>query len=255
MKNNQNDKTKNNHIEDLLEEYIPKVTCEITPYANQYEINIKNDIDESEDYQELMSIIRQASPNDVIKVYLETNGGLLDIGLQLIDELNRCPAQKFCYISSGTASMGTMLLLGVEWDMVDISPLATLLFHSVSYGGMGKHQELIEKVEHTQKLTEAVYDKFYRGFLTEEELENITKNKAELSLLGDDVVARIKLKYEAMEAEASGVPEDISEEDLQGMPTLPTYAEVMKMKKLDLQELFIELFDLTEEVDSKSEVE
>ena len=247
------DKTNNNYIEELFEDYIPKVTCDITPYANRYEINFKKDIDDSEDYQELMSIIRQASPHDIVEVYLETEGGLLDVGLQLIDELNRCPAQKYCYVSSGVASMGTMIFLGVDWDMVDVSPLATMLFHSVSYGSMGKHQELVEKVEYTQRLTEAVYKRFYKGFLTEDELTNITKNKAELSLLGDEVVARLKAKHESEFAENNKLPDDI--EDAEGLVVLPTYSELMKMKKTELQDLLLELFDLTEDVDNKEEVE
>ena len=56
-----------------------------------------------------------------------------------------------------------------------------------------------------------------------------------------------------MLAEANGLPDDV--EDLEGMTVLPTYEEVMKMKKTDLQELFIELFDLSESVDNKEEVE
>ena len=246
----------NSYIDELLEEYTPKVTCDITPYANRYEINFKKDIDDSEDYQELMSIIRQASPHDIVEVYLETEGGLLDVGLQLIDELNRCPAQKICYVSSGVASMGTMIFLGVEWDMVDVSPLSTFHFHSVSYGSVGKHQDLVEKVAHTTKLTEKLYDRFYKDILTPEQLENITEHKGELSLLGEDVIKLVKDKHQTMLDEANGLPDDILEEDaLEGMTVLPTYAEVMKMKKVELQELFLELFDITEEVDNTEEVE
>ena len=254
MKNNTKSNTKSNtYIEDILEEYIPKVTCDITPYANRYEINFKKPIDDSEDYQELMSLIRQASPHDVVEVYLETCGGRLDVGLQLIDELNRCPAQKVCYVSSGTASMGTIIFLAVEWDIVDVSPLSTFHFHSVSYGSIGKHQDNIERVDHIQKLTGRIYDKYYKGVLTDKQIEDITKNKAELSILGEDLMVAVKAKHQAMLAEANGLPDDV--EDLEGMTVLPTYEEVMKMKKLDLQELFIELFDLSESVDNKEEVE
>lgn len=251
MKNNNTNN--NTYIEDILEGYIPKVTCDITPYANRYEINIKKEIDDSEEYHELMSIIRQASPHDIVEVYIETEGGLLDVGLQLIDELNRCPAQKYCFVSSGVASMGTMIVLGVEWDMVDISPLSTFHFHSVSYGSVGKHQDLVEKVAHTANLTSKLYDRFYKGILDDDQLKNITEHKGELSLLGEEVLELIKAKHQAMLAEANGLPDDV--EDLEGMTVLPTYEEVMKMKKLDLQELFIELFDLSESVDNKEEVE
>ena len=227
------------------------VECTVEPAAFRYSISIKQEINDSEDYQELLAIIRQATPNDVLDVYLETNGGLLSVGLQLITELNRCPAQKYCYVASGTASMGTAIFLGVEWAMVDVDPLATFHFHSMSYGEVGKHEDVKETMLHNELLSNRMYETYYKDFLTEKELVDITVNKKELRLLGDDVVGRLKLKYEAMEAPE----EDTSEEDFQGMPTLPTYAEVMKMKKLDLQELFIELFDLTEEVDNKEEVE
>jgi len=240
MKNNNTNN--NTYIEDILEGYIPKVTCDITPYANRYEINIKKEIDDSEEYHELMSIIRQASPHDIVEVYIETEGGLLDVGLQLIDELNRCPAQKYCFVSSGVASMGTMILLAVEWDMIDINPLATLLFHSVSYGGIGKHQELIEKVEHTQKLTDALHKRFYKGFLTEKELIDITKNKAELSLLGDEVVARFNTRQQTLIGQES-TSDDSTFEGL-------SYKDIMNLKKGELQDLCLSLLNLTEGADS-----
>jgi hypothetical protein len=203
----------------------------------------------------ILHLIRQASPHDIVEVYLETEGGLLDVGLQLIDELNRCPAQKYCYVSSGVASMGTMIVLGVEWDMMDISPLSTFHFHSVSYGSVGKHQDLVEKVAHTANLTGKLYERFYKGILDDDQLKNITEHKGELSLLGDEVLELIKAKHQAMVEEANGLPDDTLEEDLEGMTVLPTYAEVMKMKKVELQELFLELFDITEEVDNAEEVE
>jgi ATP-dependent protease ClpP protease subunit len=246
MKNikNRTDQTNNSYIEELLEGYTPKVTCDITPYANRYEINFKKDIDDSEDYQELMSIIRQASPHDIVEVYLETEGGLLDVGLQLIDELNRCPAQKYCYVSSGVASMGTMIVLGVEWDMMDISPLSTFHFHSVSYGSVGKHQDLVEKVAHTANLTGKLYERFYKGILDDDQLKNITEHKGELSLLGDEVLELIKAKHQTMLDEANGLPDDPLEgaviDVLASMSAGLTYEEVMKLKKGELQDLCLD---------------
>lgn len=197
-------------------EYIP---YEVVPLGNLVKINIKHGLDSIESFQEVISLIQNTGPTDKIEVYLETPGGSVALGLQIINALNRSSAEKHLYVDGQVASMGVDIALGVNFSQYYINPLSSWLIHDGSFFCGGKVTDVEGRLNHERILSKKLFDEFYYGILTDEEIDHLCIGKGEMFLLGSDMIERLNSRLEKFR-----------EDD----PEYLTYEQLMKMQKKDI---------------------
>ena len=80
------------------------------PISTVYEIFL-NDIGEACDFNELISVLYNAGENDIIKVYINSNGGDLMTGMQILNAMEMSNASIMTILDGQASSMGGIILL------------------------------------------------------------------------------------------------------------------------------------------------
>lgn len=149
---------------------------------------LSGEIIEPENYINVFQIIRSAGPNDLVKIHINSSGGLLSTAIQFMRVLLETQATVIASVEGDCCSAATMIMLAA--DEVELSPHSTFLFHNYSGGAIGKGGELFEKIEHLQQWSSDLFHDVYNGFLSESEIQDIMKGK-DIWMSAKEVKARI----------------------------------------------------------------
>jgi ATP-dependent protease ClpP protease subunit len=96
------------------------------------------------EYTEMIHEIRTAGAHDQIYIFLNTVGGNVDTGIQLINAIRDSDATVTTVLEGQAFSMGALLFLC--GDKQSVSPHSRLMFHMYSGGGhRGKGNESLQK--------------------------------------------------------------------------------------------------------------
>lgn len=145
-------------------------------------------------YNELIDSINSAHPGDTIVLHLNTPGGVVDSGIAIRNAIRNTDATVIGKLSGTVASAGTMIALAC--DELEISPNLSFMCHEVSVAGIGgKFSDVKTMQNFYEKQFKALSNDVYTGFLTPEELVEMTDGK-ELWYDGAEVLA----KWTAMHA-------------------------------------------------------
>ena len=178
---------------DLLDLFKPPINQNqrvITKQAvNIHEFYLSGDVEGSEEYIEWFDIIRSASQNDVIKIYINSPGGDMFTAIQFMRVLTDTEAQVIISVEGACMSAATMIFMcGHQYE---ISPHSVFMFHNYSGITVGKGGEMYEQISFEKKWFNKLVNNIYKDFLTEEEIKDIENGK-DLWLDGDEVVIRLK---------------------------------------------------------------
>lgn len=139
-------------------------------------------------YTDMIHRIKTASEHDVIYVYLNTPGGNLYTGMQMINAFRQTAARVITVLESHAHSLGTLLFLsGHEWHVMDD---CQMMFHNFSSGTYGKGNEQIAEVQANVKWFNKIMRKICYPFLSHEEINFITEGR-DLWLDSDDIRKRL----------------------------------------------------------------
>jgi ATP-dependent protease ClpP protease subunit len=119
--------------------------------------------------------ISAATSADTIFVHLNTPGGQLDTGVQLINAMQNSPAKVVTILESLAYSLGTLIFLA--GDEMIVNDHCLIMFHNFKGGVIGKGNELTSQLEATIKWFSALAKKIYIPFLTEDEFARITRGE------------------------------------------------------------------------------
>ena len=180
---------------DLLDLFKPPINQNqrvITKQAvNIHEFYLSGDVEGSEEYIEWFDIIRSASQNDVIKIYINSPGGDMFTAIQFMRVLTDTEAQVIISVEGACMSAATMIFMcGHQYE---ISPHSVFMFHNYSSGMAGKGGEMFDRMAHERMWSEKLFQDIYADFLTEREIKQILDNK-DLWMDSDEVIKRLKKK-------------------------------------------------------------
>jgi ATP-dependent protease ClpP protease subunit len=136
---------------------------------------ISEDIGEPNQYSEMTHRILLASQNDVIYIHLNTSGGHLDTGVQIINAMQSSAAKIITVLDGMAYSLGTLILLA--GDEIIINDNCIAMFHNFRGGVVGKGNELTSQLEATVKWFADLAKQIYIPFLSDEELNRILKGE------------------------------------------------------------------------------
>ena len=157
--------------------------------TRQLHYYISGPVEEPAKYTEMIHQIRCAGQNDVVNIHLNTPGGLVSTGVQLISAMRASQAHIVTHLEGEACSMGALLFLTADEMVVYDDSL--LMFHNYSGGAFGKGHELTAVVEATNKWYSKLARTVCTPFLTADELQKIFDG-ADLWMLSDEVEKRIK---------------------------------------------------------------
>lgn len=157
--------------------------------TRQLHYYISGPIEEPARYTEMIHQIRTAGQNDVVHVHLNTPGGMVATGVQIISAMRASSGHIVTHLEGEACSMGALLFLTADEMVVYDDSL--LMFHNYSGSAFGKGHELTASIEATNKWYTKLASTICTPFLEKDELKRIFDG-ADLWLLSDEVEERLK---------------------------------------------------------------
>lgn len=158
--------------EDKEDKKESSVACfEQSSSGKVYHFYISKPIGTPMEYVEMIHKIKTANPNDACYVYLNTPGGRLDTGVQLMTAIRTSKARVITVLEGEVCSLGTLIFLcGEEFIVHDHS---LMMIHNHSGGQWGKGHEYMAQAEATSQWFKTIAQDIYGDFLTIEELKQM----------------------------------------------------------------------------------
>jgi len=216
----------------LKEESAEKPECEacIKPYQHFEQVitkrvhhfYISKGIEEPEHYVEMIHQIRMAGPDDVVFIHLNTPGGDLTTGVQIINAMAASAAHIVCSVEAESYSLGTMIFLSADEFIVQDNCM--MMFHQYIGGVYGKGHEQKAQLLATEEWFEVLAREIYVPFLSEAEFNSIIKG-GDLWIHTEDIKERLNVMVAAMEEEIEVEQKKLDEEQEE------LNAELAKAKK------------------------
>ena len=173
-----------------------------------YEFYLSGQITGPEDYIEWFNTIRNASEEDVVKIYINSSGGDLNTAIQFMRVLSETQATVVCSVEGSCISAATMIFLCA--DIFEITPHSLFMFHNYSGGMFGKGGEIYDQAVFEREWSKQFLQYIYKNFLTSKEIDSLLENK-DLWLHSDEVTKRVESLCEArrLERDANSVSTDL----------------------------------------------
>lgn len=164
----------------------------------QLHFYLSGPIEEPERYTEMVHQIRSASQNDLVHIHLNTPGGMVATGVQIINAIESTEATVITHLEGEVCSMGSLIFLAGH-QMIAYQH-SMLMFHNYSGGVYGKGHEQKAALEASEKWYSMIQDKICYPFLTKAELKRI-KDGQDLWLHHDEVAKRLEKLQKHFEKE------------------------------------------------------
>lgn len=202
-------KTKNSNID--LEEIIKvkqngNKLFASKPMATFHEFYLTGRIEEADEYISVFDMIRHASEEDVIKIYVNSPGGDLFTALQFGRAMGDSDATIIVSVEGQCCSAATIIALAA--DMVELSNHCVWMCHNYSSGMIGKGHELHSQAEFERDWSIKLMKDIYDGFLSDKEI-NAMLDGRDIWLAADDVMKRLEQRHNKMKRKAKKTIQEI----------------------------------------------
>lgn len=132
-------------------------------------------IGEPSEYVDVIHRLHTATENDTIYIHLNTPGGDLATGVQLVGAMQNTCAHVITILEGIAYSLGTLIFLA--GDELVINDHGMMMFHNFSSGLRGKGNEMASELNATIEWFASIASDFYLPFLTEDELSRIMRGE------------------------------------------------------------------------------
>ena len=157
---------------------------------------ISGEIEEPSKYTDMVHQIRIANPNDAVHIHLNTPGGQIATGIQIINAVRASQGHVVTHLEGEVCSMGSLLfLIGDEMVAYDNS---LLMFHNYSGGSYGKGHELRAGVDAVDIWCTDLLRQVTEDFLAKSEVDRIIRGE-DLWMQSKEVKERLVKMITALE--------------------------------------------------------
>ena len=212
----------------MLEELMNKPSQVIskTYVNNEYYLYLHGDIGSPDNFLEHFALYRTATQHDVIFLYVNSNGGSLETGMEYIRHMRECEAPIICILGMEVASMASAIALEAT-DLI-IDDMSTMLVHSFSYGAMGTEYSIYNQATFNKRLNERWMKSHYSNFLDDQQLSDALKG-VDILLDSDE----IKERWEKLKAFRDTQPCNCGDESCPKNAQLQALAEMEDEENFD----------------------
>lgn len=166
---------------------------EHTYTAQQIHFYLSEGVVGPEEYTDMIHRISTASESDTIYIHLNTPGGRMDTGVQLINAMQTSSAHVVTILESESHSLGTLIFLAGD-EMV-VHDHVMIMFHNFKGGVVGKGHEQLAQLDATIRWFTELARELYIPFLSEEEFDRIIRGE-DLWMHTDEIRKRIETMLE-----------------------------------------------------------
>lgn len=193
----------------------------------RYTVFLDEVFEEAAYQRDVISILNNATEEDSIIFMINSDGGTIHSVLPIIVAIRESKATVTGMLLSECHSAASVVFLATDNQMVN--PHCSMLIHSASYGIGGKQQDIYDHVEHSQKRLTNMFNDFYYGFLSEDEISEVLRGK-ELYLDYDDICERLQERDKIFKQEHEEFLEEFAP---------PSREELLKMTKKQILDIFM----------------
>ena len=176
------------------------------PMATFHEFYLTGRIEEADEYISVFDMIRHATSEDVVKIYVNSPGGDLFTALQFGRAMGDSDATIIVSVEGQCCSAATIIALAA--DMVELSNHCVWMCHNYSSGMIGKGHELHSQAEFERDWSIKLMKDIYDGFLTDKEI-NAMLDGRDIWLAADDVMKRLEQRHNKMKRKAKKTMQEI----------------------------------------------
>lgn len=159
----------------------------------EYSVYLHGHIELPHEYVDLIHLFQNANEQDRIVLYLSSWGGYISTTEIILNAMNSCKAHIQGVITSTIASACTYIALNC--DSLIVEDFSEMMFHNYSGSTRGKGGEMKANVEASEAKLNHLNDKFYKGFLTDDELVDLKKGQ-DFWFLKDEIETRLMSRME-----------------------------------------------------------
>lgn len=157
--------------------------------SNIYHVHIDEEIVDMPYYRNVISVLNNASPDDVVVFHISSFGGSVSTAVNICNAIRSTEAQTVSVIETYAVSAAS--LFPMSTDSVIAMPHSYMMIHPAMYGNSDDMKKLRKFVEFQHNRLMGVLHDFYEGFLSKEEIESTVEHSMEIWLTADEVIDRL----------------------------------------------------------------
>lgn len=140
---------------------------------NEYTLYLTDTIISADQYIDHFATFKEAGPDDVIFLHLNSQGGSVSVGQMYIRHMRECVAPIIGFVGMDCASQ--CAAIAMQCDDLVTDEMSTMLIHSFSYGAQKDAVGVYKQATFNMKLNETWLNSNFTGMLTTEEREDVLK--------------------------------------------------------------------------------
>jgi ATP-dependent Clp protease, protease subunit len=180
----------------LVFEPRPFYMYESTHTARTTHFYISTPIGEPCQYVEMIQRLQCSSEHDVIFIHLNSPGGDLTAGVQILNAMLTSPAHVVTSLEGEVASMAAILFLAGDEYIIHDDCL--FMIHNYSGGAIGKAHEIRDQIRGVDQWVENLFKKMLIPFVSEEEFTSLVDGK-DMWMSSDEVRTRLNNMAQLLE--------------------------------------------------------
>ena len=162
--------------------------CQIVTVNKKHFVYLTNFIEETQHYNKLYFMMQNANKDEEFCFIINSLGGIIDSTYMIIDAIENTKAKVTCRLTGTVASAATIIALSC--DDIEVSKNLSFMIHNYSASGLqGKGHEMKARQNFMDKEFNKVLNEYYKGFLTNEEIEEAIEGR-DLWLNSEEVITR-----------------------------------------------------------------
>lgn len=164
---------------------------------HHHDVFLDSDIEDPAEYRELIALLFNASEDDTINIFINSNGGCLDTALAIVEGLKVTSAQVTAVVIGACHSAASIITMYCH--QVAVLDNAYSMVHTASFGSSGNTGNVKAHTEFTVRQVEKLLNDTYEGFLNKEELAKV-KSGVELWFDAEDIRQRMESRIKLLTA-------------------------------------------------------
>ena len=178
-------------VGDLNVDVVPELIKKYTLYLGGFNIDSRDSSSDTANLNRMIFELSLASKNDVLEIYIASNGGYMDEGIKFIQTIQK----TFKYENITTIlnphgySMGSHLFVIGHKRIVGTD--SAIMLHDYATGTSGKGNNIKDYIEHAELRMNRISKRHYvdTGYITEAEFESF-KNGKDLWFETEEIIKR-----------------------------------------------------------------
>lgn len=178
------------------------------PTGTFHSIYITDYLENFDDHIGNIELIRSSSPQDTIRLIINSGGGRMDIMFSYIQALKEAQAVTIGHAEGHVCSAATGIWLHCK--EISFAEHAQIMIHNYSGGVYGKAHELQAYIEAQTPASRLSLFQMYEGFLTKKEIHQVIDGKDLWFYKADDIKRRLEnfAKFKQQVTETENKPQE-----------------------------------------------